>query len=77
MEITTNRLDFVTIEGLLAYAEEFAGHSAAADVQLPPPVQAGDRAKRAQAAMDSLRRFVQDAQRDFPGLRRIAQPGVR
>ena len=68
MEITTNRLDFVTIEGLLAYAEEFAGHSAAADVQLPPPpVQAGDRAQRAQAAMDSLRRFVQDAQRGFPG----------
>ena len=67
MQITTNRLDFVTIEGLLAYAEEFAGHSAAADVQLPSHVQAGGRAKRAQMAMDSLRGFVQDAQQGFPG----------
>ena len=74
MEITTNRLDFVTIEGLW--------HTQRNLPDIRPPqmcscrrrVQAGDRAQRAQAAMDSLRRFVQDA---ADRLRRIAQPGVR
>jgi hypothetical protein len=31
MQITTNQLDFVTIEGLLAYAKDFAGRP-------PPPM---------------------------------------
>ena len=67
MQITTNQLDFVTIEGLLAYAKEFAGRPPAADVNAPaPPPSTGDRIKLAHAAMDRLRRFVQEAQSGFP-----------
>ena len=68
MQITTNQLDFVTIEGLLAYAEEFARRAPAADVKSPaPPPSTDDRLKLAQAAMDRLRRFVQEAQHGFAG----------
>ena len=68
MQITTNQLDFVTIEGLLAYAEEFARRAPAADVESPaPPPSTDDRLKLAQAAMDRLRRFVQEAQYGFAG----------
>jgi hypothetical protein len=73
MEITTNRLDFVTIEGLLAYAEEFAGHSAAVDVQLPPATGRTEprRPWTPCAALSRTRSGVS------PELRRIVQPGVR
>src|SRR6185369_9981051 len=68
MQITTNQLDFVTIEGLLAYAEEFARRAPAADVESPaPPPSTDHRLKLAQAAMDRLRRFVQEAQGGFSG----------
>ena len=68
MQITTNQLDFVTIEGLLAYAEEFARRSPAADVEPPaPPPSTEDRMKQAHVAMDRLRRFVHEAQKGFPG----------
>jgi 6-phosphofructokinase 1 len=68
MQITTNQLDFVTIEGLLAYAEEFARRAPAADVESPaPPPSTDHRLKLAQAAMDRLRRFVQEAQHGFAG----------
>jgi 6-phosphofructokinase 1 len=68
MQITTNQLDFVTIDGLLSYGEEFAGRSPIADVR-PPKTSAPikDRAKRAEAAMDALRRFVQDVQHGCSG----------
>src|SRR6476469_9433585 len=68
MQITTNQLDFVTIEGLLAYAKDFAGRPPAADVKPPAqPRSTEDRIKLAHAAMDRLRRFVQEAQNGFPG----------
>lgn len=68
MQITTNQLDFVTIEGLLAYAKDFAGRPPAADVKPPAPLPSTeDRIKLAHAAMDRLRRFVQEAQSGFPG----------
>jgi 6-phosphofructokinase 1 len=68
MQITTNQLDFVTIDGLLSYGEEFAGRSPIADVR-PPKTSAPikDRVKRAEAAMDAVRRFVQDVQRGCSG----------
>src|SRR4026208_1074737 len=68
MQITTNQLDFVTIEGLLAYAKDFAGRPPAADVKPPaPPPSTEDRIKLAHAAMDRLRRFVQEAQSGCTG----------
>ena len=68
MQITTNQLDFVTIEGLLAYAKDFAGRPPAADVKPPaPPPSTEDRITLAHAAMDRLRRFVQEAQSGFTG----------
>ena len=68
MKITINQLDFVTIEGLLAYAEEFARRSSAADVDPPaaPPTTV-DRMKLVHAAIERLRRFVQEAQAGFSG----------
>src|SRR4029078_2779972 len=68
MQITTNQLDFVPIEGLLAYAEDFARRAPAADVESPaPPPSTDHRLKLAQAAMDSVRRFVREAQGGFSG----------
>jgi 6-phosphofructokinase 1 len=68
MQITTNLLDFVTIEGLLTYGEAFAGRSPGAEVLPPaPPAPIKDRAKRAEAAMDVLRCFVENVQRGCSG----------
>ena len=68
MQITTNQLDFVTIEGLLTYAEEFSRRPPVAGVEPPPPSPCtADRVKLAQATMDRLRRFVQEAQHGFSG----------
>ena len=68
MQITTNQLDFVTIEGLLTYAEDFARRAPATDVATPPsPPATGDRVKMAHAAMERLRRFVLQAQGGFSG----------
>ncbi|HJT20224.1 MAG TPA: 6-phosphofructokinase [Nitrospira sp.] len=68
MQITTNQLDFVTIEGLLSYGEHFAQRRPAADV-IPPamPASISDRVGRAYGALEAIRHFVRDAQRGFPG----------
>ncbi|HEU4683037.1 MAG TPA: 6-phosphofructokinase [Nitrospira sp.] len=66
MEITTNHLEFVTIEGLLAYGEHFAGRPLSAEVEPPAAVKPSkDRPKRAYAAMDAIRDFVRCAQSGF------------
>ena len=68
MQITTNQLDFVTIEGLLAYAEELARRAAGSDVEMPaPPPATKDRLRLVHTAMDRLRRFIQEAQSGFSG----------
>src|SRR4030095_5418092 len=68
MQITTNQLDFVTIEALLAYGEEFARRAPAANIESPaPPPSTEHRVKSAQMAIESLRRFVQEAQSGFSG----------
>src|SRR5512143_764035 len=68
MQINTDPLDFVTIEGLLAYGEEFARRPSPDGVLLPPaPPPSNDRAGRARAAMEQIAAFVQTAQSGFPG----------
>src|SRR4030095_6537442 len=53
MQIITNQLDFVTIEGLLAYGDDFAKRTPGVDVEAPaPPPSTGDRIKLAHGAMD-------------------------
>ena len=68
MQITTNQLDFVTIEGLLAYAEEFSRRTPVANIESPaPPPPTENRVKSTEAAIERLRRFVQEAQSGFSG----------
>ena len=68
MQITTNQLDFVTIQGLLTYGERFARRSQGAEVQPPAvPAPSTERVQRAEAAMDAIRGFVRQAQSGFPG----------
>lgn len=66
MEPEGGRLDFVTVEGLLAYGETLAGRAPAEGASLPPPVHATDRLRRAHEAMDKIRAFVNRAQAGFP-----------
>ena len=62
-----DRLDFVTIEGLLAYADTMVQRARAEEVALPPPPPpVADRARRAKEAIVALRAFVQRAHAGFP-----------
>lgn len=66
MHVETETLDFVTVEGLLAYGEAFARRARNADVELPPlPAPAVDRRTRTQDAMEAIRSFVRRAQGGF------------
>ena len=68
MQITTNHLDFVTIEGLLTYGERFAQRSQGAEIQPPAvPAPSTERVQRAEAALDAIRGFVRQAQSGCPG----------
>ena len=60
------QLDFVTIEGLLAYGEAIARRPPVEGAELPPPpASSQDRPQRARDAMIAIRAFVQDTQRGF------------
>ncbi|MBI3357380.1 MAG: hypothetical protein HY038_11540, partial [Nitrospirae bacterium] len=68
MQINTDPLDFVTIEGLLAYGEQFARRPSTDGVLLPAaPVPSNDRVRQSRAAMEKIVTFVQSAQSGFPG----------
>lgn len=68
MQITTNPLDFVTIEGLLAYGEQFARRPSIDGAVMPPaPAPSSDRANNSRAAMEKITAFVQTAQNGFSG----------
>lgn len=71
MHAEGEQLDFVTVEGLLAYGEALATRvsrvSAEGMALPPPPMPAPDRPRRAHEAMDKIRAFVQRAQTGFPG----------
>ncbi len=68
MQSTINPLDFVTIEGLLAYGERFARRPAIDGVLAPPaPAPSNDRVARAHQAMARIVELVQRAQAGFSG----------
>ena len=68
MRIETGRLDFVTIDGLLAYGAMLARRQPSQNVLLPqPPSLSIDRAPQVHGAMDHLRRFVERAKTGFDG----------
>ncbi|MEK7870205.1 MAG: hypothetical protein AAB271_07695, partial [Nitrospirota bacterium] len=68
MQSTTDSLDFVTIEGLLAYGEQFARQPAIDGVSAPAaPAPSNDRAARARRAMAQIKVFVDRAHAGFPG----------
>ena len=63
-----DRLEFVTVEGLLAYGEMLARRTAGEGIALPPiPTSSVDRPQRTRDAMEKIRAFVQCAQGGFPG----------
>jgi 6-phosphofructokinase 1 len=68
MQSSTDPLDFVTIEGLLAYGEYFSRRPSADGVLLrAAPASSNDRARQARIAMTKIETFVQAAQNGFPG----------
>ncbi len=67
MGFAVDQLDFVTIEGLLAYGEVLARRTAGEAMEFPPaPSPSADRPRRAREAMEKIRAFVQRAQKGFP-----------
>ena len=68
LESAKDRLEFVTVEGLLAYGEMLARRTAGEGVVFPPtPTSSVDRLQRTRDAMGKIKAFVQRAQGGFPG----------
>lgn len=66
MEHPSRRLDFVTIDGLLAYGELLTRRPPTDDLLLPaPPPPTADRRRAAEAAVEAVRTFVQRAKTGF------------
>src|SRR3989304_1055877 len=60
-------LEFVTIEGLLAYGEAMSGCPRVEGAHPPPgPAPSNHRVQQVQAAMEQIRQFVNRAQAGFP-----------
>jgi len=65
MKAEVESLDFVTIDGLLAYGEAIARRPTLEGAEPPPLVSSGDRPQRAREAMVAIRTLVQEAQKGF------------
>lgn len=66
-ETSTDKLDFVTIEGLVAYGAQLAQRASTGGIALPAaPAASPDRPRRAEEAMDAIRAFVQLAHAGLP-----------
>lgn len=67
MPSVLERLEFVTLEGLVRYGEALACRLAEDGMMLPPPPPVlPDRPHRAQEAMSHIQAFIDRAQRGFP-----------
>jgi 6-phosphofructokinase 1 len=68
LESAVDQLEFVTVEGLLAYGEMLARRTASEGITFPPvPTSSVDRPQRTRDAMEKIRAFVQGAQGGFSG----------
>ncbi|HSV91279.1 MAG TPA: hypothetical protein VLH80_09280, partial [Nitrospiraceae bacterium] len=68
MESAVDGLEFVTVEGLLAYGEMLARRPAGEGIELPPiPCSSIDRPQRSRDAMEQIRAFVRGVQGGLPG----------
>ena len=66
MSFDIDALDFVTVDGLLAYGEALASRPPAEGIEFPDlPVATMNRSQRAQEAMVAIRELVQQAQVGF------------
>ena len=65
MHITTNSLDFVTLEGLLAYGAKFASASSDETGEAHPPPDSEHQIQQARKVMDKIRIFVEQARSGF------------
>ena len=66
MSFDKESLDFVTVDGLLAYGEALAGRPPVEGIQFPsPPGASTNRTEHVQKAMVAIRGLVQQAQRGF------------
>lgn len=66
MSAKAENLEFVTIEGLLAYGEAMAGRPPVEGAEVPPsPSTSGDRLQRVPEAMEAIRGLVREAQEKF------------
>ncbi|MCA9473453.1 MAG: 6-phosphofructokinase [Nitrospirales bacterium] len=66
MSLEREKLEFVTIEGLLAYAEAIIQHTPIDGVERPGPVPVpAHRTQRVLEAMDAIRAFLHKAQSHF------------
>ena len=64
---STDQLDFVTMQGLLAYGESLAQRTSSGRFVLPPPpLPAADRLPRAEEAIGRIRTFIQQHRLTFP-----------
>ena len=76
---STDQLDFVTMNGLLAYGEALAQRTSSGRFVLPPaPPPASDRLPRAEAATGRIKTFIQQAQAGLPSAEayRMARQGL-
>src|SRR2546428_938739 len=65
--LAMDQLDFVTLEGLLAYGEVLAHRTAGEGMVLPPaPCPSADRSRRARAALEEIRAVCQRPQKGLP-----------
>src|SRR5437868_14959160 len=63
-----DRLEFVTVETLLAYEEMLARRTPCEGIALPPiPTSSVDRPQRTRNAMEKIKAFLQSAQGGFSG----------
>src|SRR5256885_9287754 len=77
--LAMDQLDFVTLEGLLAYGEVLAHRTAGEGMVLPPaPSPSADRPRRAREALEKIRAVVQRGQKGFPTAEeyRVARRGL-
>ena len=66
MAAEAGSLDVVTVQGLLLYGEALAGRPFGEGMTVPPPpAPSADRARRAQQALETIRKFVRRAQAGF------------